>query len=85
MYVPYVKKNFKVEVVPPVVFKSEVAEPVNVPTPAAPSAAAVEHALDRNVISNVEGTGMDVEDLARQGIAVDDDNEPAPAEGTWEW
>ncbi len=71
-----VKKNFKVEVAPPVVFESKVAEPVNVPAPAAPSAAAVEHASDRNVISNVEGTGMDVEDLAHQGIAVDNDNEP---------
>ena len=91
-----VKKNFKVEVAPPVVFESKVAEPVNVPAPTAPSAATVEHALDRNVISNVEGTGTDVKDLARQGIAVDDDNEPvlenvnppvpgvAPPKGTWE-
>ena len=91
-----VKKNFKVEVAPPVVFESEVAEPVNVPAPTAPSTAAVERASDRNVISNVEGTGTDVKDLACQGIAVDDDNEPvlenanppvagaAPPEGTWE-
>jgi hypothetical protein len=73
-----VKKKFKVEVAPQVVFESKVAEPINVPAPAAPAAFRSDCASDQNVISNVEGTGMDVKDLACQGIEVDDDNEPAP-------
>ena len=90
-----VKKNFKVEVAPPQAFESELATPT--PASAAPPSdgSNVDRASDRNVISNVEGgREMDIEDLTRQGIEVDDDNQPAPENsapdagppplGTWE-
>jgi hypothetical protein len=75
-----VKKNFKVEVAPPQAFESELATPP--PAPAAPPSAGssnIERASERNVISNVEGgREIDIEDLERQGIAVDDDDQPVP-------
>ncbi len=73
-----VKKNFKVEVAPPEVFESKRAAPINLPTPAAPAAHAAECASDRNAVSNVEGTGMDMEDLARNPAEAG----AAPPEGT---
>lgn len=79
-----VKKNFKVDVAPPAAFESESrnnearnASQVNNPQ----DANSAECTSQRNVVANVEGrfgADVDIEDLQRQGIAVDDDNEPAP-------
>ena len=91
-----VKKNFKVEIAPPQVFESEQVTRNNPPADTAAPVANVERASGRNVIPNVEGREMDIEDLQRQGIQIDDDNQPVPENnnppaaaadppvGTWE-
>ena len=96
-----VKKNFKVDVSPPEVFESESVTRNNTRATAAATAPNLERATHRNAIPNVDGgrymeDELGIEDLVRQGIQVDDDNQPAPENsnpqpavagappGTWE-
>jgi hypothetical protein len=96
-----VKKNFKVEQRPTIPFESEVPQEPPVPPIPAPNIDA-ERSSDRNVVTNIvsglSGTAMreEIDELRRQVIEVDDDNEPAPENvqapqeapspdgGTWE-
>jgi len=48
------------------------------PAAAVAAEADLRRVVDRDVIHNVGEGGVDVDDLRRQGIKVDDDNEPAP-------
>ena len=78
-----VKKNFKVDVSPPEVFESESVTRNNTRATAAATAPNLERATHRNAIPNVDGgrymeDELGIEDLVRQGIQVDDDNQPAP-------
>ena len=76
------KKNFKVTLSGPIPFESEVRAPA--PPPAADAPAVDEQRTSsRNVVANVGnltrgGTREEIEELHRNGITVDDDNEPAP-------
>jgi hypothetical protein len=98
-----VKKNFKVKTAPPTPFPSKAPQAA-----AAPMLPIPNNALERqsftNVTSNIEGglscaaTREQIKELRRQGIEVDNDNEPvpknaqppvpqeqdAPPPGTWE-
>jgi hypothetical protein len=79
-----IKKIFKVDSAGPQPFESECGKRPqrNEPAAAADSGDSAERASQRNVVANVEGREMDLEDLARQGVAVDDDNVPAPENNT---
>jgi hypothetical protein len=78
-----VKKNFKVEQRPTIPFKSEGPQEPAVPPIPAPNIDA-ERSSDCNDVTNIVGglpcttTREDINKLGRQGIEVDDDNEPAP-------
>jgi hypothetical protein len=78
-----VKKNFKVEQRPTVLFESEGPQEPAVPPIPAPNIDA-EWSSDHNVVTNIVGgilrTVMreEIDELRRQGIEVHDDNKPAP-------
>jgi hypothetical protein len=96
-----VKKNFKVEQSPTIPFESEGPQEPAVPPIPAPNIDA-EWLLDRNAVTNIvsglscTATREEIDELRRQGIEVNDDNEPAPENvpapqeapppdgGTWE-
>jgi hypothetical protein len=96
-----VKKNFKVEQRPTIPFESEGPQELAVPPISAPNIDA-EWSLDRIVVTNIVSglsrtvTREEINELQRQEIEVDDDNEPAsknvpapqealpPDRGTWE-
>ena len=76
-----VKRNLKIVQAPPTPFASE--EPQAAAVPPVPDNTR-ERQSSNNVTSNIEGglsraaTREEIEELRRQGITVDDDNEPAP-------
>jgi hypothetical protein len=76
-----VKRNFKIVSAPPTPFASK--EPQAADGPPVPNNAR-ERQSSNNVTSNIVGgmsraaTREEIEELRRQGITVDDDNEPAP-------
>jgi hypothetical protein len=86
-----VKKNFKILAVPAVPFDSERPAAMRVdPAPVAVPGEAVnpDRIADSNVVPNIEGyldrdsLRGDIEEQRRQGITVDDDNEPLPENAT---
>jgi hypothetical protein len=93
-----VKKNFKVDAAPAVPFPVETRETAATRNRQSDEQTNLLRAADRNVVPNVgidelTGAREEVDELRRQGITVDDDNEPAPenaeqdnrpANGRWE-
>jgi len=86
-----VKKNFKILAAPAVPFDSESPGAMRVdPAPVAVPGEAVnpDRVADCNVVPNIEGyldrdsLRGDIEEQRRQGITVDDDNEPLPENAT---
>jgi len=78
-----VKFNFSVTVAPAVSFTGEQHRGPRGRRHQRPAAAVATEVnplrlADRDVVPNVGEGGVDVDDLRRQGIEVDDDNEPAP-------
>jgi hypothetical protein len=86
-----VKKNFKILGAPAVPFDSERPEAMRVdpaPVPVPGEAMNPDWIVDRNVVPNIRGyldrdsLRGDIEEQRRQGITVDDDNEPLPENAT---
>ncbi len=86
-----VKKNFKILGAPAIPFDSERPaamrmDPAPVPVPG--EAVNPDRIADRNVVPNIEGYSTrdllrgDIEEQRRQGITVDDNNEPLPENAT---
>ena len=79
-----VKKNFKVLSAPAVPFESESPNVPVVPAPVTGEALNPDRIADRNVVPNIEGLSHrdslrgDIDEQRRQGITVDDDNDPLP-------
>jgi len=76
------KYNFKVEQAPATPFESEMPQP-DAPPPIPTPNLDADCSSVRNAVTNIKGrmrleTSEDITDLRHQGIAVDDDNEPAP-------
>jgi hypothetical protein len=82
-----VKKNFKILGAPAIPFDSERPGAMRVdpaPVPVPWEAVNPDQIADRNIVPNIEGYSArdllrgDIEEQRRQGITVDDDNEPLP-------